>query len=242
MTPKQQQRIGKSYADMTEQERKDWFGYCFKRSYQIENISESYVCDIRDINELGSGYGVIRWQPNPDDPNEIYDPQCTYDIDELKQYMIDYPEMIVPGWIAPLTTGERELVEIRTEWVNLSDDELKQKLYTMQYLNFTDDDIWNGSSSNTNALLSSQGIEVMSDEPVELTDDNYIITWKGLHCSCDDASRLVSMYSGDNDEKAEQVKMLRNKGKEYIRTVVDKFLAEHGGKPEPPTFPTRYVQ
>lgn len=242
MTPRQEAQIGKAYADMTEQERKDWFGYCFKRTYQFENISESYVCDIRNLENYGNGYGVIRWQENPDDPNELYDPQCLYDIDELKQYMKDYPEMIVEGWVAPMTDEEKELTEIRTSWVNMTDDELKSKLYSSQRLNFTNDDIWNGSVADIVAAQTAAGIEVQSDEPVTLTDDDYIITWKENHYTCDEATTLVAQYSGDDDEKASQVRELRNAGKEYIRVAVEKFLAEHGGKPETPTFPTRYVQ
>ena len=145
MTPRQQERIGKSYDQMTEQERKDWFGYCFKRTYKFDNIPESYVCDIRTLENYGNGYGVIRWQENPEDPTEVYDPQCLYDIDELKQYMQDYPEMIVPGWYAPATPEEQELTAIRTQWVNMTDDKLKELLYQNQTLTFTDDDIWNGS-------------------------------------------------------------------------------------------------
>lgn len=242
MTPRQESQIGKSYDQMTEEERKEWFGYCFKRTHQFENISESYVCDIRSLDNYGNGYGVIRWQPNPDDPDEVYDPQCLYDIDELKQYMEDYPEMIVEGWKAPMTTEERELTDIRTNWVNLTDDQLKEKLYSSQRLNFADGDIWNGSVADTPAVLAASGIAVMSDEPVTLTSDDYIITWKNQHYTCDEATTLAAQYTGDDDEKAAEVRTLRNAGKEYIRTAVDKFLQEHAGKPEPPTFPVRYIQ
>ena len=158
MTPRQKASVGKSYEEMSEQERKDWFGYCFKRTYKFDNISESYVCDIRSLEEYGNGYGVIRWQPNPDDPTEVYDPQCLYDIDELKQYMIDYPEMIVGGWIDSPNAEEQELINIRTQWVNLTDDQLKEKLYSSQTQNFTDGDIWNGSVSSIKATQEASGI------------------------------------------------------------------------------------
>lgn len=265
MTPRQEERIGKSYEQMTEEERKSWFGYCFKRTYQFENISESYVCDIRNLENYGNGYGVIRWQENPDDPTEVYDPQCLYDIDELKQYMEDYPEMIVPGWYAPATSEEQELTAIRTQWVNMSDDELKEMLYQSQTLTFTDDDIWNGSVSvndsgtavANNAVMSlNAGISTMSgeDAPTEIestvTDEAsthnitppYLITWKEKHYTCDQATTLAGQYTGDDDVKANEVKTLRNNAKEYIRSVVDKFLQEHAGQPEPPTFPKKYMQ
>ena len=246
MTPRQEAQIGKSYSEMTEQERKDWFGYCFKRTYEFPNISESYVCDIRSLDNYGNGYGVIRFTPNPDDPTEEYDPQGLYDIDELKQYMIDYPEMIVPGWYAPKTSEEKELTEIRTQWVNLTSDQLKEKLYMTQSVNFAGDDIWNGSVSDAKALNALSGVSTLSDEeyttPVELEDSDYLITWKNKHYTCDEATQLVAQYTGDNEEKAAEMKALRNAGKEYIRTAVEKFLAEHGGKPETPEFPIRYIQ
>ena len=242
MTPRQKASVGKSYEEMSEQERKDWFGYCFKRTYKFDNISESYVCDIRSLEEYGNGYGVIRWQPNPYDQTKVYYPQCLYDINELKQYMIDYPEMIVEGWVDSPNVEEQELIDIRTQWVNLTDDQLKEKLYSSQIQNFTDGDIWNGSVSSIKATQEASGVSVMSSDPIALTDDDYIITWKGKHYTCDEATSLAAQYSGDNDEKAAEVRNLRNNGKEYIRQAVDKFLSEHGGKPEMPTFPIRYVQ
>ena len=266
MTPRQKERIGKSYDQMTEQERKDWFGYCFKRTYQFPNISESYVCDIRNLENYGNGYGVIRWQENPDDPTEEYDPQCLYDIDELKQYMQDYPEMIVEGWYAPMTAEEQELTDIRTNWVNLTDDQLKEKLYANQKVTFTNDDIWNGSvavgqtedsveavansaiaSLNSQAMTMSEGTVLPLSEVTDSATDNnitppYLITWKEKHYTCDQATTLAGQYTGDNNTKAEEVKTLRNNAKEYIRTVVDKFIQEHAGQPEPPSFPKRYMQ
>lgn len=243
MTPRQEAQIGKSYAEMTEQERKDWFGYCFKRDMEFENISESYVCDIRSLDNYGNGYGVIRFTPNPDDPTEEYDPQGLYDIDELKQYMIDYPEMVVQGWKAPLTAEQQELTDIRTNWVNLTDDQLKEKLYETQTLKFADDDIWNGSVADVKAAQEAAGISVIDiDVPVELQDTDYLITWKNQHYTCDGATELATQYAGDDDAKAAEIKNLRNAGKEYIRQVVDEFLKNHAGKPEPPTFPDRYIQ
>ena len=243
MTPRQEAQIGKSYAEMTEQERKDWFGYCFKRDMEFENISESYVCDIRSLDNYGNGYGVIRFTPNPDDPTEEYDPQGLYDIDELKQYMIDYPEMVVQGWKAPLTVEQQELADIRTNWVNLTDDQLKEKLYETQTLKFADDNIWNGSVADVKAAQQAEGIDVMDIEvPVELQDTDYLITWKDQHYTCDEATKLATQYTGDDDTKAAEIKNLRNAGKEYIRQVVDEFLKNHAGQPEPPTFPDRYIQ
>ena len=251
MTPRQEAQIGKSYAEMTEDERKEWFGYCFKRIHQFENISESYVCDIRSLEDYGNGYGVIRWQPNPDDPTEVYDPQCLYDIDELKQYMEDYPEMIVEGWIAPPTEEEKLLTAIRTEWVNLTDDQLKEKLYSNQLLTFQDNDIWNGNVDPaqipaTMTMDGEDGASALSvDEEtgvITAPAGGWIITWKNQHYTCDEATTLMAQYAGDSDEKANELKILRNDGKNYIRQLVDKFLAEHGGKPEKPEFPVRYLQ
>ena len=236
---------------MSEQEAKSWFKYCFKRTAQFEGISEAYVCEIQSLESYGNGYGVIRFTPNPDDPDEVYDPDNKFDIDELKQYMQDYPEMVVQGWIAPPTEEEKQLTAIRTEWVNLTDDQLKEKLYSNQYLTFSGDDIWNGNVDpaqvpETMAVEGEDGASALSvdDESGAVTAPvgGWIITWKNQHYTCDQATDLMAQYAGDDDDKASELKVLRNDGKNYIRQLVDKFLAEHGGKPEKPEFPVRYVQ
>ena len=56
----------------------------------------------------------------------------------------------------------------------------------------------------------------------------------------DEATVLITQYTGDDDVKAAALTTLRNEAKNYIRTVVDKFLAEHAGKPEDPQFPREY--
>ena len=196
----------KPYAEMTEEERKAWFGYAFKRLHPMD-VPEAYVCTC-DPNQIGSGYGVVAKE---------YDPWGMYDIEELKQYLEDYPEMNCIGWIKPYTDEQKEIIDIRTSWVNFNDSQLKSKLYTNQKYKFKNDDMWEGSDKT---------------QPL-LTFDDSIYT-------SDEATVLITQYTGDNDVKAAALTTLRNEAKNYIRTVTDKFLAEHAGKPEDPQFPREY--
>ena len=196
----------KPYAEMTEEERKAWFGYAFKRLHPMD-VPEAYVCTC-DPNQFGSGYGVVAKE---------YDPWGMYDIEELKQYLEDYPEMNCIGWIKPYTDEQKEIIDIRTSWVNFNDSQLKSKLYTNQKYKFKNDDMWEGNDK-TQPLLTFDDSTYTSDE----------------------ATVLITQYTGDDDVKATALTTLRNEAKNYIRTVADKFLAEHAGKPEDPQFPREY--
>lgn len=197
----------KPYAEMTEEERKAWFGYAFKRLHP-EPYSEAYICTC-DPNQYGSGYCVLSREE---------DPWGKYDIEELKQYLEDYPEMNCIGWYKPYNEEQSEIIDIRTNRVNLTSSQLKSDLYTHQKYKFKNDDMWEGSDK-TRPLLTFNDSIYTSDE----------------------ATVLITQYTGDDDVKAEALTVLRNEAKNYIRTVVDKFLAEHAGKPEEPQFPREYA-
>ena len=196
----------KPYAEMTEEERKAWFGYAFKR-LQPTVYPEAYICTC-DPDQYGSGYCVV---------SKDYDPWGKYDIEELKQYLEDYPEMNCIGWFKPYNDEQSEIIDIRTNRVNLTSSQLKSNLYTNQKYKFKNDDMWEGSDKTRPLLI--------------FNDSTY---------TSDEATVLITQYAGDDDVKAESLTALRNEAKNYIRTVVDKFLAEHSGKPEDPQFPREY--
>lgn len=198
----------KKFEEMTEQEAKEFFGYAFKRDPAPSDAPEAYVCTVNP-SQYGSGYGVI---------SRELDPWCYYNMEDLKKYMEKYPEMVTKGWLAPPTPEEVELQDIRTNWVNLTTDQLKQHLYSNLTKKFKNDDIWEGTS------------------------DEDLIVWREESITCDRASQYVMQYAGDDNEKAQQVETLRNDGKNYIRTVVEKFYTEHHGKPEPIVIPERWIQ
>lgn len=196
----------KPYSEMTEEERKAWFGYAFKRQNPMD-VPEAYVCTC-DPNQYGSGYGVV---------DKEHDPWGKYDIGELKQYLEDYPEMNCIGWVKPYTEEQREIIDIRTSRVHKDDSHLKSELYTNQKYKFKNDDMWEGSDKTQPLLV-----------------------FNGSKYTCDEASLLITQYTGDDDAKAAELTTLRNEAKNYIRSVVDKFLAEHKDKPEDPQFPREY--
>lgn len=197
----------KPYAEMTEEEKKAWFGYAFKRLNPV-GVPEAYICACNP-NRYGSGYGVVAKE---------YDRWGKYDIEELKQYLEDYPEMNCIGWLKPYTDEQLEIINIRTIRVSHAGSQLKSDLYTNQRFKFKNDDIWEGSDK-TRPLLTFNDSIYTSDE----------------------ATVLITQYTGDDDNKAEALTVLRNEAKNYIRTVVDKFLEEHAGKPEDPQFPREYA-
>ena len=147
------------------------------------------------------------------------DPWGKYDVDEVAKYLQDYPEMNVKGWLKPYDEDQLRLIDIRTKWVNWEDSAIKSYLYTNCTYKFVNDDIWE-NYDKTRPL-----IEVDSKAK-----------------TCDEVSTLIGQYTGDNDEKAEQLIVLRNEGKNYIRTAVEKFLVEHAGKAEEPVFEPEYIQ
>jgi len=203
----------KPYSEMTEQEAKDWFGLAFKRTHPTD-VPEAYVCTCHP-EIYGSGYGVVAKE---------YDPYGKYDIDELKQYLIDYPEMNCIGWYKPLTPAQEKLKAIRTEWTDWTASQIKEYLFKNQVPKFKDDDLWNSD-----------------DIDEEEVPQSFIITWSDEHLTCDRASELANQYDGDDDEAAAEVRALRNSGKAYIRAAADKFYEEHHGKPEEPVFPIVYI-
>lgn len=208
-------RFMKPYSEMTEQEAKEWFGLTFKRPYH-PGEPESYVCEVEQ-DALYSGYGVL---------DKEYDPYGKYDINEVKQYLIDYPEMECEGWIKPLTQEQRKLLDIRTVWnTTWTKAHVKQYLYNKQKACFKNDDLWNGDDIDD------------KEEP-----QRYLITWGEDHISCDRASALINQYAGMEDDKAEQVRLLRNAAKQYISDAVDAYWEAHYGKPETPVFPVVYVK
>ena len=87
----------------------------------------------------------------------------------------------------------------------------------MKKYKFKNDDMWEGSDKT---------------QPLIIFNDSIY--------TCDEATVLITEYTGDDDVKAAALTTLRNEAKNYIRTVVDKFLAEHAGKPEDPQFPREY--
>lgn len=206
----------KPYSEMTEQEAKEWFGLAFKRPYH-EGDPESYVCEVHQ-DEYGYGYGVV---------SRELDPYSKYDIEELKQYLKDYPEMECEGWVKPYTEQQNKLTIIRTEWVDGSwtKAHIKQLLYSRQITRFKNDDLWEGDDVDEN------------EQPL-----SYLITWGEDNLSCDRASALANQYAGMEDNKAEQVRQLRNAAKQYISDAVDAFWEAHYGKPEKPVFPVEYVK
>ena len=147
------------------------------------------------------------------------DPWGKYDVDEVAKYLQDYPEMNVKGWLKPYDEDQLRLIDIRTKWVNWEDSAIKSYLYTNCTYKFVNDDIWE-NYDKTRPL-----IEVDSKTK-----------------TCDEVSTLIGQYTGDNDEKASQLIKLRNEGKNYIRAVVEKFLAEHASSPEEPVFEQEYIQ
>ena len=203
----------KPYSEMTEQERKAWFGKAFKRTHPTD-VPEAYVC-ICEPEHYGSGYGVVAKE---------YDPYGAYDIDELKQYLEDYPEMNCIGWYRPLTQEQQKLKSIRTEWTSWTAAQIKAYLFEHQITKFKNDDLWEGD-----------------DIDEEEVPQSYLITYGEEHMTCDSASPLANQYDGDDDEAAAEVRALRNIGKNYIRTAVDSYYAAHHGHPEEPTFPIVYV-
>lgn len=210
--------MAKPYSEMTEQERKEWFGYAFKRT-NPQDVPEAYICTC-DSNQIGSGYGVVAKE---------YDPDGKYDLDELKRYLADYPEMNCIGWKKPNTQWQDDLVEIRTKWTSLSESELSKKLYETAYYKFINDDIWQGPAY----------IDIKNG----VTETQWLGTWgsNDEHLTCDRASQLYTQYAGDDDTKAAQVLALRNEMKAYCKAASTKFYAEHYNKPEPPTFEPEYM-
>lgn len=194
------------YAELNEEERKAKFGYGFKRDIPGLN---AYVVTV-EVERYGSGYGVV---------SKEEDPWGKYDVDEVAQYLQDYPEMNVKGWLKPYDEDQLRLIDIRTKWVNWEDAAIKSYLYTHCAYKFVNDDIWE------NYDKSRPLIEV-----------------DGKAKTCDEVSTLIGQYTGDNDEKASQLITFRNEGKNYIRAAVEKFLAEHAGKPEKPVFEPEYIQ
>ena len=194
------------YAELNEEERKAKFGYGFKRDIPGLN---AYVVTV-EVEQYGSGYGVV---------SKEKDPWGKYDIDEVKQYLADYPEMNVKGWLKPYDEDQLRLIDIRTRWVNWNDAEIKSYLYTNCAYKFANDNIWE------NYDKSRPLIEV-----------------DGTAKTCDATSTLIGQYVGDNDEKAAQLTTLRNEGKNYIRAAVEKFLTEHAGKSEMPAIEREYIQ
>lgn len=199
----------KPYSEMTEQEAKEWFGYAFRRT-NPQDVPEAYVCTCTP-EVYGSGYGVVAKE---------YDPYGKYDLDELKQYLEDYPEMNCVGWHKPISEYQNKLKEIRTEWTSWTLSALKEHLYSTQVPKFLGDDIWGGDDIDENEVVQ-----------------NYLITWGESHMTCDRATELISQYAGYEDEKAEQVKELRNAGKAYLSTLAEAFYEAHHDKPEEPVFP-----
>lgn len=209
--------MSKVYSEMTEQERKAWFGYAFKR-LNPQDVPEAYVCTVIP-EQYGSGYGVV---------SKEYDPYGKYDLDELKQYLIDYPEMNCIGWKKEKTPWQKRLVEIRTKWVSMDSSSLAKMLYETEYYKFINDDIWNG--------------EAVKDEKSGVEATLWLGTWgtNQEHVTCDRASELITQYTGDDEEKAAQVLALRNEIKTYLNTLAKKFVAEHANAPENPNFPDEY--
>ena len=201
----------KPYSEMTEQERKDWFGKAFKRT-NPQGVPEAYVCTV-EPEIFGSGYGVVAKQ---------YDPYGKYDIEELKQYLKDYPEMNCIGWIKPLTPEQQKLLNIRTTLTGLSLANIKKMLYQKQIKKFAEDDIWNSDTEGTE-------------------DSDYIFVWGEDHMTCDRTTELYTQYEGIEDDKAAQVLAIRNAGKIYLSNLADAYYEAHHGKPEPPVFPVEYV-
>lgn len=194
------------YAELNEEERKAKFGYCFKRDNT--NI-EAYVVTV-EPNIYSSGYGVV---------SKKYDSYGKYDIEEVKQYLADYPEMKLPGWIKPYDEEQLRLIDIRTQWVNWDDAAIKSYLYTQCAYKFINDDLWENYDKS-----------------------RPLISIDGAAKTCDQVSTLIGQYAGDNDIKATELTTLRNEGKNYIRTAVEKFLSEHAGSPEEPIFEKQYIQ
>lgn len=207
----------KPYSEMTEEERKAWFGLAFKR-LKPQDVPEAYVCTANP-SQFGSGYGVVAKE---------YDPWGRYDIEELKQYLKDYPEMNCIGWIKPPSPWQQELIEIRTQWTSMTATEIAKHLYEAQLYKFIDDDIWNGSA--------------FVDEKSGVTETLWLSTWgsNAEHMTCDRASLLYGQYVGDDDEKAVHVLALRNEMKTYCKAVAEKFYNEHYNQPEKPDFPVEY--
>ena len=172
----------KPYSEMTEQEAKDWFGLAFYRG-TFPECGESYVCEVIQ-DQLGSGYGVV---------DKEHDPYGKYDINELKQYLIDYPEMECEGWIKPLSTEQKKLDEIRTTWTEWTKAQIKEYLYHRQITRFKNDDLWEGDDIDEHEAPQS-----------------FLIVWGESPMTCDRASALIGQYAGMEDDKAEQVKTLRN--------------------------------
>ena len=200
--------MSKPYSQMTEQERKKYFGYGFKRT-NPQDVPEAYIVDMTP-DTTNTGYGVV---------SRDIDPQNKYDINEVKQYFKDYPEMLVPGWLVPPTPQQEKLKQIRTSWVFKNDSTLKSELFSTQSKKFVGDDIWGGDS------------------------DVDLITWKGEAKTCDQISTLITQYTGEvgEEEKINQLIELRNTGKAYLRTAAEKFIAEHSGKPEEYEIPKTYI-
>ena len=203
----------KPYSEMTEEERKAWFGLAFKRT-NPHDVPEAYVC-ICEPEYYGSGYGVVAKE---------YDPYGKYDIDELKQYLEDYPEMNCIGWHRPLTQEQLKLKDIRTTWTDWTASQIKEYLFEHQITKFKNDNLWEGDDINEDEVPQS-----------------YLITYNDEYMTCDRASALYNQYSGDDDKAAAEVRALRNTGKNYIRAAVDAYYEAHHGKPEEPTFPIVYV-
>jgi len=201
----------KPYSEMTEQERKEWFGYAFRRT-NPQDVPEAYVCTVIP-EQYGSGYGVVAKE---------YDPWGKYDLDELKQYLIDYPEMNCIGWIKPLTPEQEKLRDIRTIWTEWSLADLKKHLFETQKKYFEAGVIWNS--------------DVIDDEDVD-----HIFVWGSDRMTCDRTTELYTQYAGYEDDKAAQVLEIRNNGKTYLSNAADVFYEEHHGKPEPPVFPKEYI-
>ena len=142
-------------------------------------------------------------------------PDYTYS--DLMKYVSDYPEQVVPGWFAPLTDWQSDLKRIRTVDVNAVSSDLQRVRYESLKYKYINDDMWEGQSETP------------------------LISFNDSILTCDEATTLYTEYLGDDDEKASTLLKLKNEAKTYIRNVVSKFLTEHAGKPEEPTFEVKYV-
>lgn len=87
----------------------------------IKKISDEQYIVLADINECNSGYGVVS--------REI-DPDCLYDIEDVKQYALAHPEMIFEHYADEPSEErirlEKELATLESWMTNVYDMQVKQ--------------------------------------------------------------------------------------------------------------------